>query len=562
MPRKKTQRGSEVVLAQRILRLNNSDLAEAIAEDSRTCYPTDQPSKPLQIEAVILLVRLKNTFAMAGTGFGKSRIPEMYVHLFAKSSKPVVLVLNPLDALGNNQVQEKMAQNFTAVNLKKLTFNQCVSDEILRGAYNFVYLSPEIFLNNEMFTKLYFNTKFQERLVLTVVDEAHMIYSWGLVASGKAKKSSAHKRHQDKALFRPLYGDMGRRSLKSADNLLEMFGPQDQIPNKSLPPTLVYSGTQNTTLQVMKVINQARGTPTGEFNPNSTLIRRYHSCTGDLDKEDTVKGFEKKDFPMISCTMALGLGQNWKRVRRVFHMGCGDPLCICQMMGRCGRDSKPGLAFLFMEPKRRFGINKIEAVTKANKQMDNTRMDCLAITPMCLRIAFSMDNLYGYIPTNRDDPNYMKEEQREINEGFPLCKCSNCAPKEAEMLQKKMSVMDIDNFEALLDQPESFSDPKLVPKKKRRAGGHKNHTKAPEELTNELAAVLVVEFKNFFCEKYGTATSSLPEEHFAELEAENVAERLNNIQGAEEIKDLIGGKTINAELEMLYNCVVNFQKDC
>jgi hypothetical protein len=70
----------------------------------------------------------------------------------------------------------------------------------------------------------------------------------------------------------------------------------------------------------------------------------------------------------------------------------------------------------------------------------------------------------------------MKEEQQEINEGFPLCKCSNCAPKEAEMLQKKMSVMDIDNFVALLDQPESFPDPELVPRKKRCAGGHKNHT--------------------------------------------------------------------------------------
>jgi hypothetical protein len=64
------------------------------------------------------------------------------------------------------------------------------------------------------------------------------------------------------------------------------------------------------------------------------------------------------------------------------------------MMGLCGRNGKPGLAVLFMEPKRRFGINKIEAVTKADKQMDDTRMDCLAITPMCLRIAFSMDNLY------------------------------------------------------------------------------------------------------------------------------------------------------------------------
>ncbi|PLW25067.1 hypothetical protein PCANC_28000 [Puccinia coronata f. sp. avenae] len=160
---------------------------------------------------------------MAGTGFGKSRILEMYVHLFAKSSKPVVLVPNPLDTLGNNQVQEKIAQNFTAVNLKKLTFNQRVADEILRGAYNFVYLSPEIFLNNKMFTELYFDTKFQDRLVLTVVDEAHLIYSWGLVASGKAKKSSAHKRHQDKALFRPSYGDMGCRLMATISSPLLML---------------------------------------------------------------------------------------------------------------------------------------------------------------------------------------------------------------------------------------------------------------------------------------------------------------------------------------------------
>jgi hypothetical protein len=72
--------------------------------------------------------------------------------------------------------------------------------------------------------------------------------------------------------------------------------------------------------------------------------------------------------------------------------------------------------------------------------------------------------------------------------------------------------------------------------------------------------VLVVEFKTFLCEKYRTATLSLPEEHFAELEAEDVAETLNNIQGAEEIQDDIGGETINGKLEMLYNCVVNFRK--
>jgi superfamily II DNA helicase RecQ len=40
---------------------------------------------------------------------------------------------------------------------------------------------------------------------------------------------------------------------------------------------------------------------------------------------------------LISCTMALGLGQNWKRVRSVIHFGWGDPVLILQMIGRCGR---------------------------------------------------------------------------------------------------------------------------------------------------------------------------------------------------------------------------------
>ena len=45
-----------------------------------------------------------------------------------------------------------------------------------------------------------------------------------------------------------------------------------------------------------------------------------------------------------------------------------------------------------MEPKRKSGLNTPEAIQKANKQSNNTRMDSLAITQVCLRIAFSVDN--------------------------------------------------------------------------------------------------------------------------------------------------------------------------
>ncbi|KNE86512.1 hypothetical protein PSTG_20108, partial [Puccinia striiformis f. sp. tritici PST-78] len=89
------------------------------------------------------LVKQRNTFVMAGTGSGKSRVSEFYFHLFSPSKKAVVLVVNPSDALGDNQVKEKIAQGYTAINLKKLTFNSKVAAEIKRGKYNFVYLSPE-----------------------------------------------------------------------------------------------------------------------------------------------------------------------------------------------------------------------------------------------------------------------------------------------------------------------------------------------------------------------------------------------------------------------------------
>jgi hypothetical protein len=74
-------------------------------------------------------------------------------------------------------------------------------------------------------------------------------------------------------------------------------------------------------------------------------------------------------------------------------MGCANPSNICQMMGHCGRDGRPGLAFLFMEKKRRNGKNKIDDFEGIKEQTDDVCMDALVMTPVCLRIAFSLDNL-------------------------------------------------------------------------------------------------------------------------------------------------------------------------
>ncbi|KNE98931.1 hypothetical protein PSTG_07776 [Puccinia striiformis f. sp. tritici PST-78] len=201
-----------VNVKQKLFKKRDDKLKQHIADASLSRY--GEPSKQLQIEAVFNLVEGRNTFLLAGTGYGKSRIAEMYYKMIPDKKRAVVLVLNPLDTLGDNQVAEKRLAGFTAINLTKLTFNLQTAKEISNGDYQFVYLSPEIFLNSKQFETGYYSPIFQKRIALIVVDQAHMIWIWGLVESGTPGKSiSAHFRHEDYGIFRPSYGKLGPQLL-------------------------------------------------------------------------------------------------------------------------------------------------------------------------------------------------------------------------------------------------------------------------------------------------------------------------------------------------------------
>ncbi|POW15735.1 hypothetical protein PSTT_01971 [Puccinia striiformis] len=423
--------------------------------------------------------------------------------------KPIVMVLNPLDSLGDNQVEEKARVHLSAVNLTKLQMIHRTAMQILKGAYAFIYLSPEVFLNSHMFQRLFLKEKFLSKVVLAVIDEAHMIYMWGLVASDRAKQLKSHGKIQDLSSFRPGYGNIGaklmamnvstllmsatcrpqavdkilvslkitpdnitfvrgelsrpeitiwqipmKHSLSSGDDLLQLFGREEFIPDGDIPPTIIYSSTRHLTLQVLRVLNDARG-KCGQLSPKSTFARRYHACTGDLDKKQVIEDFESGVFPVISSTMALGLGQNWSRVRRVVHVGRGDPATIFQMIGRCGRGGNPGLAIMFVDPVRRNGKNKVSDFTNHENQNDDDRMDGLAITPVCLRVSFAIDNNLGYIPLSKEDPNVEREVAREIAAGFPACMCSNCVELSPEAVSRLIH-MDNYNFERSIVDPANI----------------------------------------------------------------------------------------------------------
>ncbi|KAI9621143.1 hypothetical protein H4Q26_013341 [Puccinia striiformis f. sp. tritici PST-130] len=61
-----------IVLTQTLLRMSDKHLTRHIMAQSNFTYGQDP--KPLQVQAVINLVRGRHTFLLAGTGFGKSRV--------------------------------------------------------------------------------------------------------------------------------------------------------------------------------------------------------------------------------------------------------------------------------------------------------------------------------------------------------------------------------------------------------------------------------------------------------------------------------------------------------
>lgn len=307
-----------------------------------------------------------------------------------------------------------------------------------------------MFLNSKTFQKIYYSTDFQKHLILKVVDEAHVIYSWGLVASGLAKGLQSHSQLDDVCEFRPSYGDLGQaltatdkvpvlllsatcrpiaieriwnslkltpqnrvqiqgelvrpeiryiriyltRPLETAEDITQFIPHQDVISDVDLPSTIIYSRSQDSTFVVSKVVHSARGNPKGAEDGNSPCCRTYHASTGPQDKLTRASEYGQGCFRIISATTALGLGQDWHEVQSVIIMRAMDPDVIIQMAGRGGRgENKASLAIMLFEPERKKGQNQIEDFDVNANQNDDDRMHALRLTPVCLRVALNVDTL-------------------------------------------------------------------------------------------------------------------------------------------------------------------------
>ncbi|EGG08532.1 uncharacterized protein MELLADRAFT_104963 [Melampsora larici-populina 98AG31] len=121
---------------------NETTLRKSVGDLCQGFY--GYPARPQQEDTVLPLLKGITSFLLAGTGFGKSRVPELFYLAHEPTSKPIILSINPLKGLGNDQVIEKKRVGLNAVNLTGSNCTTEACNAIMNGDYNFVYVNATL----------------------------------------------------------------------------------------------------------------------------------------------------------------------------------------------------------------------------------------------------------------------------------------------------------------------------------------------------------------------------------------------------------------------------------
>ncbi|WP_013322804.1 RecQ family ATP-dependent DNA helicase [Gloeothece verrucosa] len=326
--------------------------------------------RPPQGEIIQTLLNAKDALIVMPTGGGKS----ICFQLPALLKSGLTLVISPLVALMENQVQELQQLNLSAALLhneiprsqRKKTLQALEKQQL-----KLLYLSPETLLSTPIWERL---SHPQVKINGIILDEAHCLVNWG-------------------DTFRPVYRRLGtvRPALLQSKPpgtkiaiaaFTATANPQAQgiiteVLQLQTPETFLISPYRNNLNlrvkitvspgcrrhQLLKFI-QSQGKQAGlvyvrsrkDSENLSEWLRTlnystaaYHAGLSSSERRYIETGWLNDDLQFVVCTSAFGMGINKSNVRWVIHFQAPQLLSeYLQEVGRGGRDGKSTEALTLM----------------------------------------------------------------------------------------------------------------------------------------------------------------------------------------------------------------------
>jgi ATP-dependent DNA helicase RecQ len=320
-----------------------------------------------QKEIIEKVLEGKDVLAILPTGGGKS----ICYQLPAILKDGITLVISPLIALMNDQIEQLKAKNIGAASITSQLNSDQISPIFAKcqlGEVKILYVAPER-LQNKNFIRAVGDLKVD----FIAVDEAHCIAEWGhdfRPAYLKIKKireifpkanvlaltATATKKVREEIISSLVLREVEifRKSLKR-ENLVykvkKSFGLDDLVYelNKNKGPGIVFTRTRKETFELANFLKE-----------KGFDVDFFHSKIPNDEKNKKQEDWTKSETQIMVSTNAFGMGIDKPDVRAVVHWDFPSGIeSYIQEAGRAGRDGKYSEAVLFLKSNSRFESEEI-----------------------------------------------------------------------------------------------------------------------------------------------------------------------------------------------------------
>jgi len=336
--------------------------------------------RPLQEEIIRSVAAGRDTLGLMPTGGGKS----ITFQLFSLSTEGMCLVVTPLIALMNDQVDNLRAKGIKALAIYSGMTGREIEiacNNAVYGDYKFLYVSPERLLSPEFLEYL---VRF--KLNLIAVDEAHCISQWGYDFRPSYLQIANIRKFFPKV---PLLALTATATNRVVDDIQEklLFTQKNLLKKSFVRENVTYlvRSKEDKLGYLAETVSKSKGSgiiyvrSRKKCREISDSLRHlgvksdfYHAGLDPALRRERQNQWMKGTSRVIVATNAFGMGIDKPDVRFVVHLDLPDSLeAYFQEAGRSGRDGERAVALMIFNGTDQRRLHKM--VTDAFPEQERIR---------------------------------------------------------------------------------------------------------------------------------------------------------------------------------------------